>query len=301
MRTAKTRDAAPPVTKICSKCKQTKLLSNFYSNRDWTEQLGKDVWCKDCVSKCANKDELREYFWENNREWSEKLWANSRKKAELAANKNKTYQKAFDETKKNILDRLTCQNVIKSMQINYKFVDHTNDINVQTYEDAKEAGQVTTEEPEEDPNVKKWSSFFNGYFKPDELKFLEDYYAQLEHDFKLDDINLKDTAKKLAKQSLICDRVQDKFAAGQVTAQEVQSAMALFDLLSKSGNFSASKRKPEEKQEETSFSEITKYCETNGYPCVKKIDWPKDVVDETLEALQYIAVAIQGNEAGVSV
>ena len=61
MKTAKLRSAAPPVTKICSKCKQTKTLQSFYSNKDWTEQLGKDVWCKDCVGKCATKDELRGY------------------------------------------------------------------------------------------------------------------------------------------------------------------------------------------------------------------------------------------------
>ena len=300
-KTSKTRNAAPPVTKICSKCKQTRPLAEFYSNRDWTEQLGKDVWYKDCVTKCANKDELREYFWENNREWNEKLWTSSRKKAELEANKNKVYQKAFDETKKNILDRLTCKHVIKSMQINYKFEDHTNNVDIQSYQEAKEAGQVIATEKEEDPNVKQWSQFFNGYFKKEELKYLEDYYAQLEHDFELNDVNLKDTAKKLAKQSLICDIVQDKYAAGKATLQDVQSAMSLFDLLSKSGNFSASKRKPEEKQEETSFSEITKYCETNGYPCVRKIEWPKDVVDQTLEALQYVAIAIQGNEAGINV
>ena len=139
---AKQRNAAPPATKICSKCQKTRLLTEYYSNRDWVDQLGKDIWCKACVNKCSTKDELREYFWANNREWKEKLWTNSRKKAELAANKNTTYQKAFEETKKNILDRLTCQNVIKSMQVNYTFVDNSKDINVQTYEEAKEAGRI---------------------------------------------------------------------------------------------------------------------------------------------------------------
>ena len=293
VKTAKQRSAAPPVTKICSKCKQTKLLANYYSNRDWTEQLGKDVWCKDCVSKCATKDELRKYFWENNREWNEKLWTNSRKKAELAANKNKTYQKAFPETQKNILDRLTCQNVVKAMQLNYKFVDHTNDIEVQTYEDAKEAGQVISETKEEkDPNVKTYSDFFNGFFKQEELKYLEDYYRQLKDDFELSDVNLRDTAKKLAKQSLICDQIQDKYAAGKATIADVRDAMTLFDLLSKSGNFSASKRKPGEKGGMGSWSEITFYLETNGHPMTRKIEWPKDDVDKTIEEFRYIIEAL---------
>lgn len=296
-KTSKQRNAAPPVTKICSKCKQTKLLINFYSNRDWTEQLGKDIWCKDCVTKCATKDELREYFWENNREWSEKLWANARKKAELAANKNTTYQKAFEETKKNILDRLTCQNVVKSMQINYKFVDHTQDINVQTYEDAKEAGHVTSETEEEDPNVKKYSEEFNGFFKPDELRYLEEYYKQLENDFELSDVNLRDTAKKLAKASLQADRVQDRYMSGQATLQDVKDAVTLFDLLSKSGNFSASKRKPGDKGGLGSWSEISFYLETNGHTMQRKIEWPKDDVDKTIEEFRYIVEALDLNGA----
>ena len=290
---SKVRNAAPPVTKICSKCKNTRNLTEFYSNRDWTEQLGKDIWCKSCVSKCSNKDELREYFWHNNREWSERLWNNARKKAELAANKNTTYQRAFEETKKNILDRLTCQNVLKSMQINYKFVDHTNDIHVQTYQEAKEAGQVLDEKNEDsDPNVKTYSEFFNGYFKADELKYLEEYYHQLENDFELSDVNVRDTAKKLAKQSLLCDQVQDKYAAGKATLADVKDALTLFDLLSKSGNFSASKRKPGDKTGMGSWAEISFFLETNGYPMTRKIEWPKDDVDKTIEEFRYIVEAL---------
>ena len=293
VKTAKQRNAAPPATKICSQCKQTRVLTDFYSNRDWTEQLSKDIWCKSCVSQCVTKDDLRKYFWENNRAWNEKLWESSKKKAELALNKNKTYQKAFEETKKNILDRQTCSNVIKSMQINYKFEDHSNDINVQSYEDAKEAGHITEKEPEsQDPNVKTYSEFFNGFFKPDELKYLEDYYRQLENDFELSDVNLRDTAKKLAKQSLICDQIQDKYAAGKATIADVRDAMTLFDLLSKSGNFSASKRKPGDKGGMGSWSEITFYLESNGHTMQRKVEWPKDDVDKTIDEFRHIIEAL---------
>lgn len=295
---ARQRNAAPPVTKICSRCKQTRPLSDFYSNRDWVDQLGKDCWCKTCVSKCTNKDEMREYFFENCREWNEKLWASSRKKAELAANKNKTYQKAFPQTQKDILDRLTCQNVIKSMQINYKFVDNTQDINIQSYQDAKEAGHITEDTPEtNDPNVKTYSEEFGGYFKPDELKYLEDYYKQLENDFELSDVNLRDTAKKLAKASLQADRVQDRYMSGQATMQDVKDAVALFDLLSKSGNFSASKRKPGDKGGMGSWAEITFQLESTGHTMQRKIEWPKDDVDKTIEEFRYLVEALDLNGA----
>lgn len=293
VKNAKVRNAAPPVTKICSKCNQTKLLSDYYSNRDWTEQLGKDVWCKSCVSQCSNKDELREYFWFNNRDWNEKVWTNARKKAELAANKNEVYQRAYDETKKSILDRMTVQNVIKAMQVNYKFVDHTNDINVQTYEEAKEAGHVKTEEKEEDdPNVKKYSEFFNGYFKADELSHLEQYYKELSQDFDLTDVNLRDTAKKLAKQSLICDRIQDKYAAGQATILDVKAAFDLYDTLSKSGNFAACKRPPGDKGGLGSFGELTLYLETHGKPMTRKIEWEKDDIDRIIDEYRHLSKAL---------
>lgn len=292
MKTAKLRSAAPPVTKICSKCKQTKTLQSFYSNKDWTEQLGKDVWCKDCVGKCATKDELREYFWENNREWNEKLWNSARKKSELAANKNTTYQRAFEETKKNILDRLTCQHVIKSMQLNYKFVDNSKNINVQSYQEAKEDGQIKTEEPEEDPDVKSYSEEFNGYFKKDELKYLHEYYTGLERDFELSDTNLIDIAKKLAKASLQADRVQDRYMAGQATMQDVKDAIALFDLLSKSGNFAACKRPPGDKGGLGSWGELSLYLETHGHPMTRKIEWEKDSVDEIIDQYRHITKAI---------
>lgn len=298
-KTAKSRTAAPPVTKICMKCQQTRLLKDFYSNRDWVDQLGRDVWCKTCVGKCKTKDDLRGYFWENNREWSERLWMSSVKKAELAANKNSVYQKTTDERRKLILEQLACQHMIKAMQVNYKFVDNSKNVNVQNYQEAKEAGQIVAKEKEEDPNVKHYSEFFNGSFKTDELKHLNQYYEELKGDFDLNDVNLRDTAKKLAKQSLICDRIQDKYAAGQASLADVKDAFALYDMLSKSGNFAACKRKPEEKPDENSFSQMVDYCEKNGHPCIKKIEWEKDVVDTALDGLYYILEAIRDEAPGI--
>ena len=286
---AKQRRATPPVTKICSKCGQTKMLSDFYSNRDWVEQLGKDVWCKACVGQCASKDELREYFWTNNREWDERLWEKAAKKSELELNAKPTFQKTTGDLRTSILDRNTCKHVLKSMQINYKFVDNSQSESI-TYQEAKENGEIIVEK---DPNVKVFSEFFNGYFKPDELKYLEDYYAGLDRDFDLSDTNLQDIAKKLAKASLQADKVQDRYMAGQAQLVDVKDAMTLFDLLAKSGNFAACKRKPGDKSGLNNWAETTMYCETNGHPCIKPIEWPKDIVDITTEQLAYIVKSLR--------
>lgn len=297
VKTAKTRETVKvPTTKMCTCCHQVRMLSEFYSNRDWVEQLGKDVWCKSCAGKAKTKDELRKYFWENNREWSDRLWDNAYNKALQSLSNNKIYQKTTDERRRMLLDQATCQNVLKSMQLKYKFVDNSKDVNVNSYEEAKEAGKIVdiTQQTNKkaDPNIKVYNTFFNGDFKPAELEFLEAYYADLERDFSLTDISLRDNAKKLAKAALMVDKLQNDFAAGRCSIQDLQNAISLYNTLMNMGNFAASKRKPEDKAGLGSWSEIAFYCETNGHPMTRKIEWPKDDVDKTIDEFRYLVEAL---------
>lgn len=286
-----------PTTKMCTCCHQIRNLSDFYSNRDWTDQLGRDVWCKSCAGKSKTKDDLRKYFWENNREWSERVWENAYKKAELAASKNAVFQKTTDERRASILDQLACQNVFRTMQVNYKFVDNSKNVNVNSYEDAKEAGQIVDPSPKKaDPNIKTYSPEFNGDFKPAELAFLETYYQGLDSDFELNDTSLRDNAKKLAKASLLVDKVQNDYMAGRCDFSVVKDAVAQFDLLMKTGNFAACKRKPGDKTGMSTWAETTLYCETNGHPCVKKIQWEEDDVDKAIQHLDYIVASLRSEE-----
>lgn len=278
----------PPVTKLCLKCNQTRMISEFYSNRDWTEQLGRDIWCKNCVSKIKTKDGLREYFWENHRAWNERVWENSIKKAELAASKNQTYQKISEDRRMKVLEELACQNMVKAMMMNYKYFDSSKE-NVTSYQEAKETGMIVEEK---DDNVKTFSEDFNGYFKPSELKYLREYYLGLDHDFDLSDTNQIDMAKKLAKASLQADKVQDDYMAGRCSLADVKDAMALFDLLSKSGNFAASKRKQDGDSTLTSWAETTYILETTGHPCTRQIEWPKDDVDKTIDEFRHIVESL---------
>lgn len=274
----------PPETKLCLKCGRVKPIAEYYANRDWDEQLGKDIWCKECVNRCASKDEIREYFWENHREWNDRIWQKAEEKAEKLASNNLTYQKANDDRRKTILERLTCQQVPALMGVYYRYVDNGKD-GVTSYAEAKQAGQIVEDE---EPDVKKYSQEFNGYFKPSELAFLEEYYKGLEADFDLSDTNLRDIARKLAKASLQADKAQDDFMAGRCDYSVVKDAISQFDLLSKSGNFAACKRKPGENAGMNTWSELTLKLETSGHPCTRKIEWPKDDVDKTIEEFKYI-------------
>lgn len=279
------RSEKPPQTKLCLKCGRVKPISDYYANRDWDAQLGKDIWCKECVNRCGTKDEVREYFWENHRDWNNTIWQKAGERAEKLASNNTVYQKANDDRRKTLLEKLTCQQIPAVMGVYYKYVD----VGDSTYAEAKANGQI---KEEVDPDVKTYSHKFNGYFKPSELEYLEEYYAGLEEDFDLSDTNLRDIARKLAKASLQADKAQDDFMAGRCDYSVVKDAISQFDLLSKSGNFAACKRKPGENAGMNSWSELTLKLETSGHPCTRKIEWPKDDVDKTIEEFKYIIEAL---------
>lgn len=284
----------PVATKMCLHCNQVRSLSDFYSNRDWIDQAGKDVWCKKCITQLRTKDEMREYFFENHRKWDDRIWASAQKKAELQAAKNPTYQKSSDDRKQIILEALTCEQVPPIMQLHYQYVDNTQDINITTYQDAKEAGKVI--ETKADPNVKTFNHFFNGDFKPAEIEYLTEYYEGLKRDFNLSDISLQDNAKKLAKAALTADKIQNDYLAGRCSIQDLNNAIAQYDLLMKTGNFAACKRKPGDKDATSSFSDISLYLETHGFLTDDNlIVWPKDDVDRTIDEFKYFIEAIDLN------
>ena len=299
---SKPRNSKPPAqTKLCLHCNQSKPTAKYYANRNWVENGKKDAWCKECVAKIRTKDEMRRYFWENNRMWKENVWETALKQAEIEATKSTVYQKSNEDRRKVLLEAIACPIMPTLMQMtqNYKFEDHSKDVNVHDYDEAKESGKIVEFDSSrvKDKDVKVYNEFFNGEFKPAEIEHLERYYERLGEGFNFStDFTLEDNAKKLAKQSFIVDKMQNDFLAGRCSAQDVKDAMTLYDMLLKTGNFAACKRKPDEKSGLSSFAEITQYCETHGYPCVKKIDWPKDVVDTALDGLSYIIESMRDEE-----
>lgn len=300
---SKPKGKPPAQTRLCVHCGQTKPLSSFYSNKDWVENNSKDSWCKQCIAKINTKDNMRKYFWENNRMWKENVWENAIEQAKLQAAKSSVYQKSNEDRRAVLLEAIACNIMPQLFKLtqNYKFEEHKKDVNANNYEEAKEEGRIVESEPSKakDKNLKIYNEFFNGEFKPSELEYLENYYNGLERDFDLSDMALVDTAKKVAKAALMQDKVQNDYMAGKCSQQDVKDATAIFDLLMKTGNFAACKRKPGDKNTLNNWAETTMYCETHGYPCVKKIDWEKDVVDMAIDSLNYIVESIRDDDGDV--
>ena len=163
----------PAQTRLCTHCGQTRPLSSFFANRDWLVNGKKDCWCKSCIAKIRTKDEMRRYFWENNREWKENVWENALKQAEIQAAKSTAYQKSNEERRQVLLESLACPIMPSLMQKvqNYKYEDHTQDANTNNYDEAKEEGKIVEFEKAKakDKNLKVYNEFFNGEFKPAEI------------------------------------------------------------------------------------------------------------------------------------
>lgn len=73
----------PVASKLCVKCNRVLPLGEFYPNKAWTFQRYHDVWCKACASQyCKDKETLKQYCYENNRQWKENFWDSALKKAQ---------------------------------------------------------------------------------------------------------------------------------------------------------------------------------------------------------------------------
>lgn len=279
-------------TKLCLKCGRMKQTTEFYQNKDWVQQLGKDVWCKECVNKCKNKDSIREYFWENHRQWNDRIWQAAKKKAETLASKNLIYQKATEDRRQTLLQQLTAQQIPSVMQMStyYKYIDPTKDGKNLSYNEAKENGEVIEDV---DPNVKVWSDEWCGMFSKRQVDWLDAYYKKLTDNGRLQfDATQDDYAHKIAHASLMNNKAVSDFNAGRCDYSVVKDTAAIFDMYNKSANFAACKRRVDGESNKGSFSELSAYLETHGRPCTRKIEFPQDDVDRLLAQLQHIVAAI---------
>lgn len=137
-----------------------------------------------------------------------------------------------------------------------------------------------------------YDTTWRGWFTPTELKMLDDIYAQYEQDFVLDNVNIQDYARKVAKASLNADIAEDKMRRGQITAKEYKEAQDIFDSLSKSSNFAACRRKPGETTGMGSLGEIILRLETQGYLDENPYTFPDDDVDKVIQAYKYTLQAV---------
>lgn len=282
-----------PQTKLCARCNKVKPIAKFYKNRDWADEYGYDRWCRDCLAKCKTREAMREYCWENHRHWDEKMWQAANKKAASEAANNIVYQKSGTERRMELLETMTCAVLPTYFPMYYKYEDPTKISGALTYEEAKERGEIEEADDIERP---EWSDEWYGEYTKRDLEWLNDYYERLKHDnqgAELEfDAYMEEAVHNIAVQTLILKKLQMDYRSGRGSISDVKDAQTVLDMLTKSTNLAACKRKPKADQQALSVGEIALYLETHGHPCTRKIEWEPDDVDKSIAELHHIVRAV---------
>ena len=280
-------------SKLCIKCDRVRPLSEFYPNRDWRTQRYHDIWCKECVqSYCTSMNALRQYCYENNRHWQDSYWDSALKKAQYSMATNAEYldPNTTRARKEELMVLAGCKSFLSMMNMKgiYRFVENvTKDGTFREESD---------ELLEDSKKTRSYNKVWGGNFSKEELEKLEDTYAQYEEDFVLDNVSLRDYARKVAKASLNADIAEDRMRRGEASANEYKEAQRIFDDLSKSSNFAACKRKPGEASGMGSLGEIIMRIELDGKLHTNGFTFPEDDVDKIIHDFDHTleAVGIEG-------
>lgn len=274
-------------TKYCLRCQKVLPAAMFFPNKDWTQQMRRDAWCKDCaIVFCKTKENVKRYCRENNRVFKESGWIQAINRAQLSLSKDPEYI-APDATsaKRAKMEETSAARGYLMLMNQAAF-----------YEFADTSGMADPEEPEEKPKQqqpdltydKKW----RGYFTPEQIELLEDIYAQYEEDFVLDNVSMRDYARKVAKASLNADIAEDRMRRGEISASEYKEAQKIFDDLSKSSNFAACRRKPGETAGLGSLGEIIMRLEIAGELKENGFTFPPDDVDKIILDFRHTLAAV---------
>ena len=299
--------------KLCLKCKTSPPLANFYKNNGWASQMYHDAWCKSCIEKfCTSKDSLREYCWWNNRVFNEAHWERSMEGARYQLASNQNYLKSKDTQKTVMEESLAVSAYTARMNLanNYQYSDNISPeqgyyapYNANPASSDLAASSAPVEGDSKPPEIDTeiiYDEEWNGLFSRREIRYLNNYYSSLEKEFALDDVSMRDYARKVAKASLNYDDMYNKYRSGGsgVTARDLAAAKNGFDELSKSANFAACKRKSEDKAMVLPLGLVVEYLEANKKIYARKDMWEKDSIDQMLVEQYHLAASLGLDRAG---
>lgn len=124
----------------------------------------------------------------------------------------------------------------------------------------------------------KWGS----QYRPEEWVTLEKLYNDMMESYDIQSAGHIDTLKKVCRTSLKADQLLN---IGDIDG--AQKAVKMYDMLMKSGKFTAAQNKAENGEFVDSVSELVALCESDGFIPKYYSDGPKDHVDEVLQDLQF--------------
>ena len=128
-------------------------------------------------------------------------------------------------------------------------------------------------------------------YRPEEWVQLEKLYTEMMNSYDIQSAGHIDTLKKVCKTSLKADQLLD---IGDIDG--AQKAIKMYDMLMKSGKFTAAQNKAESGEFVDSVSEIVQVCERDGFIPRYYTDGPQDKVDYVIKDFQDYASTLVKEE-----
>ena len=132
-------------------------------------------------------------------------------------------------------------------------------------------------------------------YKPEEWIALEQLYNDMMSSYDIQSAGHIDILKKCCKTSLKADQLLD---IGDV--EGAQKMIKMYDMLMKSGKFTAVQNKGDSGEVVDSLAELFALCEEDGFIPRYYVDEPKDKVDRTLQDLQTYTRSLIEEETNLS-
>ena len=109
----------------------------------------------------------------------------------------------------------------------------------------------------------------------------------------LDDVNIQDYARKVAKASLEADTRYNNMRIGKCTSKEWKEAQDMFDGLSKSANFAACQKKDRGSAGNEVLCEIIQNIEIHHRADMPQVFFPPDDIDRIIADFAHTDYAIK--------
>ena len=309
--------------RFCEKCKRTKNEDNFYTSNDLIKYpAGRLNICKDCITMHVDNWNPDTFLWILQEcdvpyvpeEWNKLLLSYGRDKASVTGTTimgryiSKMKLKQFKQYRWKdtaYLQELAAHKIEEAMkrqgydiQEIDKAVAEAGLINKDEEENFNAPSPPpvyqdfeTTEPNESDDDVivdsltdeekltyrLKWGKTY----KPEEWVYLETLYRQMMDSYDIQSAGHIDTLKMICKASLKTNQLLDM---GDIDG--AQKASKMYDMLMKSGKFTAAQNKTDSGNAVDSISELIAMCERDGFFPRYYTDGPQDKVDRTLQDLQ---------------
>ena len=167
------------------------------------------------------------------------------------------------------------------------------ELEIPQYDDAAEKGSAIAEDYVAQPEIEiepldlteedkrylllKWGKSY----RPDEWVWLEKLYNEMMASYDIQTAGHIDNLKKLCKTSLKAEQLLD---IGDI--EGAQKAIKMYDVLMKSGKFTAAQNKDAQGEFVDSVGEIVALCEQEGFIPRYYTDGPQDKVDYTIRDMQ---------------